>query len=168
MCANDSQIELIHKDEIDYNSILVHIKDHSYRYIGRGSGRNVYDLDNNYVAKVARNRKGIAQNKVEHYISAQGGEDILAHTVGKSDDSRIVIMEKADRITRIQEVYEYYGVKDSSQLYTIEEIQNLSKQYGLVVKDFGRASNWGMIDNIPKIIDYGFTIDVRRRYYGIL
>lgn len=34
------------------------------KYIGSGSSRNVFDLGNGYVMKVAKNLAGIAQNKV--------------------------------------------------------------------------------------------------------
>lgn len=156
---------LIQDNKIDFDTIPFYIKNHSYQYIGGGTGRRVYDLNNNYVAKVARNRKGIAQNKVEYNIFTQRKEPLLACLIGISDDSMIVIMEKANQIKNIQIVYEYYQVKNSSELYRLEEFKRLSNQYDLVLRDFGRASSWGIIDNRPKIVDYGFTRQVRRKYY---
>ena len=41
----------------------------NYIYIGSGSSRNVFDLGNGYVMKVAKNIAGIAQNKSEYRIS---------------------------------------------------------------------------------------------------
>jgi hypothetical protein len=43
-------------DEINYG-----IKRRTFRPLGNGSGRRVYDLGNGYVLKAAKNRKGIAR-----------------------------------------------------------------------------------------------------------
>ena len=53
----------------EFNQIKLNIKRGYYRYIGSGSGRQVFDLENGYVVKVAKNKAGIAQNKSEYKIS---------------------------------------------------------------------------------------------------
>ena len=47
----------------------------------------------------------------------------------------------------------------------IKELQDVCKKHNLEIKDFGRAVNWGEVNGKPIIIDYGFTQQVRRRYY---
>ena len=57
------------KNKIDFNEISLNIKRRYYKFIGIGSGRIVYDLENGYVVKIAKNNRGIAQNKTEYEIS---------------------------------------------------------------------------------------------------
>ena len=59
----------------------------------------------------------------------------------------------------------YYKVKNVRELYHLKELQEISHDFNLVLKDLGRGSNWGQIDNRPVIIDYGFTMEVRKKYY---
>ncbi len=69
-----------------------------YRYIGVGSAREVYDLDNGFVIKIARNIRGIAQNKAEFLISNDDNSFLLAKVYFISDDYRYLIMKKANNI----------------------------------------------------------------------
>ena len=46
---------------IKFNEIKLNITRGYYRYIGSGSGRQVFDLENGYVIKMAKNR-GVSQN----------------------------------------------------------------------------------------------------------
>jgi len=66
------------KNKIDFNEISLNIKRRYYKFIGIGSGRIVYDLENGYVVKVANNNKGIAQNKTEYKISLSDNTNLFA------------------------------------------------------------------------------------------
>ncbi|HHX11671.1 MAG TPA: hypothetical protein GX731_02535 [Clostridiales bacterium] len=151
---------------IDLDSIIMNIRKGSYQFIGSGSGRRVYDLGNGYVAKVAKNNRGIAQNQAEHHISSSDHSNIFAKTIKVSEDFRLLIMEKAVRIRDFSEVRDFFNVESNRELFQLEEIKSVFPNYNLLLNDLYRSSNWGMINNRPVIIDYGFTQSVRRRYYS--
>lgn len=151
---------------IDFDRIVLNIRKRNYQYIGSGSGRSVFDLGNGYVVKVAKNNKGIAQNKAELQISSEDHTNIFAKTIKVSEDSRLLIMEKAVRIKDFSEVRKYFNVKSNRELFQLEEIQSIFPKHNLLLNDLYRTANWGMINNRPVIIDYGFTQRVKRMYYS--
>ena len=136
-----------------------------YRLLGCGSGRRVFDLNNGYVVKVARNRKGIAQNRVEYQILTESEIPIIARTISISEDDRYLIMEKVERLRNFSYVLRYYNVHSLNELLTRDDIIELIERYHIVKADLRRISNWGITDGRPVIIDYGFTQEVRKKYY---
>ena len=148
-----------------FNQIMFNIRQGYYRYIGSGSSREVFDLGNGYVIKVAKNRAGVAQNKSEYNISYYDNSDLFAKVVQVSSDFYFLIMEKADKIYNISEVFKYFNVSGKRGLFQLNEMQNIKINYNLVLADFNRKSNWGIINRRPVIIDYGFTREVSQRYY---
>ena len=75
--------------------------------IGAGTGRIVFDIDGNRVMKLAKNRKGVAQNEAEY--NAGGYRDtqyIVAEVFDRSDDYTWLISEKAKKVNenRIKEL----------------------------------------------------------------
>jgi hypothetical protein len=151
--------------EFDYNKIKANIHDGIYTYIGSGSGRQVYDIGNGYVAKMAKNCRGYAQNEVEYHISLIDSSGLFASIVDAKPDLTILIMEKADRLNHLSAVWKYYHVKNNRQLYLIPQIRKAMIQHKLEFADMCRVQNWGMIGGKPVIIDYGFTKSVHRKYY---
>ncbi|WP_160690846.1 hypothetical protein [Clostridium sp. C2-6-12] len=148
-----------------FNKIMFNINRGYYCYIGSGSSRDVFDLNNGYVIKVAKNIAGIAQNQTEYVISYYDDSDLFAKVVQASNDFYFLIMEKADKINNISEVFKYFNVSDKRELFHLKEIQNIKKKYNLLLGDFDRKRNWGIIKGRPVIIDYGFTREVSDRYY---
>lgn len=151
---------------IDFDKIKADIDEHKYSLIGSGSGRNVYDLDNGYVVKSAKNRRGLAQNKAEHEIATNNKSHYFAKIKGVSEDYRFLIMEKADRIKSFSEVWNYYKVRNIRELFQLEDFRDVIIKSGLLTVDLERRTSWGMIKGKPVIIDFGFTREVRR-YYNI-
>ncbi|MCE5222115.1 MAG: hypothetical protein LLF98_12920 [Clostridium sp.] len=148
-----------------FNQIMFDIRRGYYKYIASGSSRDVFDLENGYVIKVAKNRAGIAQNKSEYKISDNDNSDLFAKVVQVSNDFRLLIMEKADEIYNISYVLKYFNVRNKRELLNSKELQKIKRNYNLELGDFKRKSNWGMINGRPVIIDYGFTREVREKYY---
>jgi len=136
-----------------------------YPYIGKGSGRAVYDMGNGKVVKAAKNVKGLAQNIEEYKIALEDDSGLFAKIWALSGDNRYLIMDKADRVMDISYIWDYFRVSSNDELYRVRKIRELSEKYNLLIHDFGRAVNWGVIDGKPRIIDYGFTQRVRRKYY---
>jgi len=77
----------------------------------------------------------------------------------------MLIMQKAEIIKHISEVWEYFDVESNKQLYNVGEIKYISSEYNLLMADLYRPVNWGLINSKPVIIDFGFTRRVRKKYY---
>lgn len=150
---------------ISFNEIIRNINLNKYGYIGSGSGRDVYDLHNGYVVKIAKNIKGIAQNEVEHYISDNANSDLLAKVTYLSYDLKYLIMEKADKVKHMSSILKYFHVNSKSGLSNIREIKKIAERFDLVYADFFKPNNWGKINGRYIIVDYGFTRSVRQKYY---
>ena len=144
---------------------MVNLRRGKYRYIGGGSSREVYDLNNGYVVKVAKNRAGIEQNKTEYRIYSKDNTGIFAKIVQVSDNYEYVVMKKARKVKRIEEVWKYFNVSNKMEFYNVGEIERLRNKYNLILADINRVSSWGIINGNLVIIDYGFTQAVKRKYY---
>jgi len=66
-----------------YAGKLRYAESHLGRPIGRGSSRVVYRVDNNKVLKLAKNKKGIAQNETEIHWS---GDAVLGEILAQIFD----------------------------------------------------------------------------------
>jgi len=150
---------------VDFMQISINLKRKAYKFIGMGSGRLVFDMGNGYVVKVARNQKGIGQNKAEYKVALVDDSDLFAKILSVSEGFQFVIMDKADKIKDITFVWDYFNVKNNHELCQTKKLQDISSRYGLLFSDLTRAVNWGQINGKPVIIDYGFTREVRRRFY---
>lgn len=149
----------------DFDKIGSNIKKGAYQYIGKGSGRVVFDLGNGYVVKAAKNRKGLAQNQAEYIIWSKSNSPLLAKIIDISEDYQLLIMEKAEKVRHISEIWHYFDVNSNRALYQLEELNDIASQFNLVLVDFGRPVNWGTLNGKPVIVDYGFTRQVRKKYY---
>lgn len=148
----------------DFEIIQNNINNNKYQLLGAGSGRYVYDLNNGYVVKAAKNRKGIVQNKAESEIASSDRSHIFAKVLDVSQDFHFLIMEKADRITSFAEVWRYYNVRNNRELFRLEEFRATLKKHNLLPADLHRQTSWGLIKGKPVIIDFGFTKEVSKYY----
>lgn len=149
---------------VDFDAISQNISKHKYTLIGSGSGRHVFDLDNGYVIKVAKNKKGFIQNKAEYQIASKSSSDLFAKIIAISDNSNYLIMKKAEQVDSIAVVWRYFNVNSNQELFRLNIFKDFNMEYKLLFGDLCRKSSWGIIDGKPVIIDYGFTKETRRYY----
>jgi hypothetical protein len=149
---------------VDFDNIRADIEKKKYRLIGSGSGRLVYDLDNGYVIKVVKNRRGLAQNKAEYRIAASDHSHIFAKVTAVSEDSYYLVMEKAEMMSSIAEVWKYYHVRNNRELFRLKKFREAIRKNNLLLADLGRLNSWGKVRGKPVIIDFGFTSEVSRYY----
>ncbi len=143
--------------------------------ISSGSSRIVYMVDNTKVLKLAKNKKGLAQNEVE----IQWGQDsyfesILAHTFMYHPDDLWVEMELARKVTKkdfmriaecsIEDMYTYLTNFDSlnhgrpaifrmdpqlkealDENEFVQQIQDFMANIDAPAGDFGRLSSYGIV-----------------------
>ena len=150
---------------ISYNSIMLNVKRGAYKYLGEGSSRKVYDLNNGYVVKIAKNMAGVEQNRIVYKISEEDNSEILARVVQASKRYNFIIMRKAKKVRNIYDIWDYFNVKNRMEFFNLPELKKLKSNYNLLLNDLNKKSSWGIIDGKPVIIDYGFTKRIKERYY---
>ncbi len=149
---------------VDFDNISHDLNRNYYPLIGSGSGRNVYDLGNGYVVKKARNYKGIAQNKAENQIYNHSRSELFAGIIAVSDDYTYLVMEKAEAIRSMSDVWRYYHVSGAREFFRTKLFHSAADKYELLPNDLYRKTSWGIIRERPVVIDYGFTRETRKYY----
>lgn len=137
-------------------------------YIGKGSGRKVYAIDENYVIKIPRNSSGVLQNKVENNIYNTANENLkeyLCPIVFYSND--IIIMKRALPLNsfitnRGLNMLEILNSRKRNEFF--KEMKPLLKYYDLLYEDIIAISSWGLLNNKPVLIDYGCTNKIYNKY----
>lgn len=150
----------------NFTQIENEINSKHYPPIGSGSGRIVFDMKNGYVVKVAKNKKGLAQNKAELEIFSSAKSNLFAKIAGYSDDMTMIIMEKAAEIKDIYVIWSYFHVRSNRELLHVSELVSIANRHDLLLSDLCRPANWGRINGKPRIVDYGYTRNVMRKYYS--
>jgi hypothetical protein len=137
--------------------------------ISSGSARIVYMIDNTKVIKLAKNKKGLAQNEVE----IQWGQDsyfgsILAHTFMYHPDDLYVEMELARKVSKA-DFLRLTGCKiDEMSIYlTNESLLNRSKRaiYSVAPEVTEMLEE---NDFVQSIKEFMFTIDAPAGDFGRL
>ena len=152
---------------IDFEKIRSEIRGERLNYLGSGAGRRVYDTGNGYVVKVAMNQFGLTQNKNEYRLSLMYTGELLAKVLSVSEGHKMLAMQAAKPLHQIKPVLDYFNVETRKGLYYVPELADLVKTHHLVMREFLVSRNWGLINNKPVIIDYGFAKRRRRfRLFG--
>ncbi len=151
--------------DYNYEILISGIKSGEYRLMGFGSCRRVYNLNNGYVVKVARDIRGIEQNKNEYQIHSNCLSGFFAEIAYISEDFKLLVMARAKRIKKMRTVYSFYKVKGMDSLLKVNNLVQDLKNNDLGTGDLRRASSWGLIDGEPVIIDYGLTHSLFKKYY---
>jgi hypothetical protein len=162
--------------------------------IGAGSARIVYRIDDEHVLKLAKNKKGVAQNNVERdgYLQ-QRFPEIIASVVDSHPDNMWIIAEKAKKINksrfksitgfrfedfaetlrnRIREVRGGRRWLDDpdgmDELYDddfFNELVDMAVAMDLEEGDLARISSYGELDDDPVVVDTGLSKEVYRSLY---
>lgn len=71
------------------------------RRMAQGSSRIIFEIDDKTVLKLAKNKKGIAQNEVERSLSNDYmvPKEIIAQVLESDENDRWIVMERAKKIS---------------------------------------------------------------------
>lgn len=154
-------------------------------HMSSGSSRLIYSLGKGLVLKLAKNEKGIAQNKAE--ANPKIKSKYVNPTLKADKDGLWKISPKLEKITEkeFEELTDInfkdfgeaisYGVdKDEKKPEHFEEISKsdlykemirLNKEFDILMGDVERISSWGVKDNCPVLLDTGLTSSIFNLYY---
>lgn len=149
-----------------------------YQMLGFGTTRDVYDLGDDYVIKIATCRGGIAQNKVEHHISSTEMGLPLARVKYAAKNHLFLVVHKADTLNpktfldtygmdfdvfaeRMEDLYQARNKSEVLRTFPVK-LQELLKELedaNITIYDLDRDEQWGEIHKEPVVIDYGLNPD---------
>ena len=159
------------------------------KHLSSGSSRIVYETPDKTIIKLAKNDKGIAQNKAEanpkmkskflNEIISQAKnfswlETHYLEKITEKDFKKMTDIDFDDFGNAIR-----YGLKDvsdsskskpkhfeeisKSEIY--KEMKRVGEKFKLMPGDIARISSWGTKDDRPILIDAGLTKEVFEDYY---
>ena len=174
----------------NYNSRVEYAED-NLKHLSSGSSRVVYLTPNETIVKLAKNDKGIAQNKAESNPKMKS--KFLNKILGCASNHSWLETEFLEKITE-KEFEEMTGIKfsdfgeairyglknvsgntdkekpknfdkvEKSEIY--KEMKKVGEEFKLMPGDLARISSWGTRDGRPVLIDAGLTKEVFADYYA--
>jgi len=157
----------------------------------KGSSRLTYLIDEDKVLKIAYNRVGLEQNRIESNESIQRLYDDVVTKLYEYDEEHLVWLEMENvkpfrnikQMEKFFDGYDFYDFKnymkdfiediDESVFEKLNEdefiyqVYNLVKDYQMVLDDVTRIDSWGYSKrtNGPVLIDFGLTQRTYDTYY---
>ena len=117
--------------------------------LGSGSGRVVYAIDDKKVLKVAKNSKGVAQNKEEIQLSDEAYlDDIVAHVYKYSKDAYFLEMERAVPCSK-RRFEELVG-------YPLDEVEEYLAYFGKEILNQKYAYSYGKPEDFEEMNENEF------------
>lgn len=177
-------------ESLDSFSARKEYAEKNLEHLSSGSSRIVYLTPKKTILKLAKNEKGLAQNKAE--ANPQMKSKYLNEILSHADNYVWIETSYLNKITAKQfeemtgmEFDHFgdairYGLKKVSGNTDLEKPENFEKveksdiykemhrigtQFKLMPGDLARISSWGVKDDHPVLIDAGLTADVFEKYY---
>lgn len=147
--------------------------------VGQGSGRRVFALNDGFVLKVARNKKGIAQNRLEWQV-CQDGEprEFLAQVVAAHPAGHWIIQERVSPLDLDQ--FEDWLRHDAGNFFFclrfgshtwknafFLKLTRFIERFDMDPFDISEESSWGMRNGKPVICDFGLNKTIAQKYYHL-
>lgn len=160
------------------------------KHLSSGSSRIVYLTADKTIIKLAKNDKGIAQNKAESnpkmkskYLnkilgSAKNHSWIETTFLKKITEKQFKKMTGIDfddfgdsiryglrNVSSDKKVDEPENFKEVSESDIYKELKDVASKFKLMPGDIARISSWGTKDDHPVLIDAGLTKDIFEEFY---
>lgn len=163
--------------------------------LGEGSSRIVYQIDGETVLKMAKNKKGLAQNQVEtDWGMHQMYSDLLPDLIDADDDNLWLVKQRANRIKKSEfermtgHKFEEFGhalrlradeivgrnrhgipeeYEDILDDEFVNDVISLIIDFDLEPGDMAQIGNWGKLsdEQDPVLTDVGLNRSVWKEHY---
>jgi hypothetical protein len=141
----------------------------NYEFLGEGISRKVFALNNEYVAKLAKDKEGIYQNHIEHFVYVNADYKTLKYLCPIVCFSpKLLIMKRANPITGNTKGDYVNLLKLRNERSVFRDINNLADKFHLFYEDLISVSSWGKLEGENVLIDYGCTTPYGDMYYDLL
>lgn len=188
--SKDLKTILKNLEELEtYNARKKYAED-NLEHLSSGSSRIVYLTSKKTIIKLAKNDKGIAQNKAES--NSEMKSKFLNETISHAKDYSWMETHFLEKITakEFEKMTDLnfddfgeairYGLKQvsgntdkgkpkhfdeiaKSEIY--KELKKIGDKFKLMPGDLARISSWGTKDGRPVLIDAGLTKDIFSKFY---
>lgn len=109
------------KDQTSFAAKVRYLRSHGLDKLGAGSSRAAFIADNDTVIKIAKNKKGLAQNKVEAELSANVSPDAPIAKVKDSDPDHVWIESERARKAKPTDFRNIIGFNMEDIMKTLTE-----------------------------------------------
>lgn len=188
--SKDLSVILKNLDKLETFGARKKYAEKNLKHLSSGSSRVVYLTSDDTVIKLAKNEKGLAQNKAEKNPKMKS--KFLNKIIKSSKDNVWIETYYLKKITekKFEEMTDLdfkdfdqairYGLRDvsknkdkkkpknfdkvsASDIY--KEIRSIGEKFKLMPGDLAKISSWGSKDDQPILIDSGLTKEVFEEYY---
>jgi hypothetical protein len=188
--SKDIKVVLKNLEELETYQARKKYAEKNLKHLSSGSSRIVYLTPAKTVLKLAKNDRGLAQNKAE--ANPKMRSKYLNKILGHAKNDSWIEVDYLDKITTkdfekmtgldFDDFGESlrYGLKsvsensdkekpdgfekiEKSKIY--KDMKDLGKKWKLMPGDLARISSWGTKDGKPILIDAGLTKDVFEEFY---
>jgi len=188
--SDDLKVVLSNIEGLETYNARKNYAERNLKHLSSGSSRIVYLTPSKTIIKLAKNDKGIAQNKAE--ANPEMKSKYLNQIISSSKNDAWLETHYLDKIT--EKEFEQmtglkfedfgdslrYGLKDVSGNKDIEkpkefekvsktdiykELRDIGERFKLLPGDIARISSWGTKDGRPILIDAGLTRDIFDEFY---
>lgn len=184
--SSDLKTILNNIEDLETYQARIKYAEDNLKHLSSGSSRLVYQASDKSIIKLAKNDKGIAQNKAE--ANPKMKSDFLNEIISSSKDGSWIQTHFLDKITEkefekltkipFEDFGEAltHGVKKSSgsdpkgfekisKSAIYKEMKRLCDKFHLLPGDIVRISSWGTKDKKPVLIDAGLTEEIFEEFY---
>jgi hypothetical protein len=171
----------------DFKDRIKFAKDQDWKFLGEGSSRTVFQINDELIIKIAHAPKGIAQNMVEMRPEVQTecvnnavvadakGKWIIFRTTKKlsKDDFKKIVGFGFEAFMNAL-FYAMNNESDKNKPKDYDEIKhnklflclaNLVFENQLLVGDIDKPSSWGLLDGKPVLRDAGLDKETFKKFY---
>lgn len=187
--TNSLKTVLKNIENLDTYQAKIKYLEKNLKHLSSGSSRIVYETFDKTIVKLAKNDKGIAQNKAESNPKMKS--KFLNEILGYAKNFSWIETQYLDKITEKEfkkmtniEFSDFgeaigYGLKkisdsskdkpknfdkvSKSEIY--KEMKRIGEKFKLMPGDIARISSWGTRNGNPILIDAGLTKEVFDKFY---
>jgi len=178
---SDKDSVLMNISNVNNFKKIKEIADNNYKKIDNGSSRIVYLYSDKYVLKVAKNNKGLEQNKTESIPKIlEKYRDIVANVIDFDKNGKWTVQQFAENISE-DEFENITGMQFRGFLYYLRhdlnwdgenaefynKINDFINEFELERFDVANGSSWGKINGKVVLRDYGLSLATARKLYGV-
>lgn len=188
--SNDLKVVLSNLEKLETYNARKNYAERNLEHLSSGSSRIVYLTPGGTIVKLAKNDKGLAQNKAEanpemkskylnpiincaknyvwcetHYLDKITEKEFEKMTDLNFDEFGDAIrygLKNVSGNTDKEKPKNFDEIADSD-IY--KEIKRIGEKFKLLPGDMARISSWGTKGGSPVLIDAGLTLDIYEEFY---
>lgn len=139
-----------------------------FEFLGEGISRKVFALNEEYVLKLAKDKEGYYQNKIEQHVYSNAPTKLKKYLCPIiCYKPSLMIMKRATPLTKtINEKFIYLkSIRNEPDFF--KDLNYLADRFYLYYEDLICTSSWGILGNENVLIDYGCTSYKGDFYYEL-